>query len=166
MTNIETNYPGEYEGSLKANNAVQYSGVFPGDISTYLMSEQVLMCSIKTIGGHTRGRGMSVRRRQVWVSSITACTEINHSMREFAGSIFQSNGHHKETSNAKKEKTTRHSKPEFYIIVGRNKNTDMEKLFKDELCSYPVTLFESSYVLRKAKKRVLANAMWNEMQYT
>ena len=43
----------------------------------YLLIEQVLMRSLKTTGGLTRGRGMTETQRLVWLLSSKACSEVN-----------------------------------------------------------------------------------------
>ena len=37
---------------------------------------------------------------------------------------------------------------------------DLELAFKHELCSYPLTLFDSSLLLHEADKPALADAIW------
>ena len=46
------------------------------------MIEQVLMRSLKTNGGLTRGRGMTEQQRVIWLLSMPACAEVNRAMQE------------------------------------------------------------------------------------
>ncbi|KAL9965158.1 hypothetical protein ACROYT_G028921 [Oculina patagonica] len=41
---------------------------------------------------------------------------------------------------------------------------DLQDLFKYELCSYPVALFETTFVPRQADKPVLADGFWKEVK--
>ena len=47
-----------------------------------LVIEQVLMRSIKTVGGLTRGRGMTEIQRRIWLWSIPSYADVTHSMQE------------------------------------------------------------------------------------
>ena len=46
-------------------------------LSNDLVIEQVLMRSLKTTGGLTRGRGMTETQRLVWCLARHACAEVN-----------------------------------------------------------------------------------------
>ena len=49
------------------------------------MVDQVPMCSLKTSGGLTRGRGMSERQRAMWLFSMSVTAEVNRAMQDFTG---------------------------------------------------------------------------------
>ena len=49
-------------------------------LSTDLVIEQVLMRSLKTTGGLTRGRGMEESQRITWVLSNPICAEVNNAL--------------------------------------------------------------------------------------
>ena len=46
-------------------------------LPTDLVIEQVLMRSLMTQGGLTRGKGMTERQRLLWVLSMPACAAVN-----------------------------------------------------------------------------------------
>jgi len=46
---------------------------------------QVLMRSLKTSGGLTRGHGMTGRQRGIWLLFMPACAEMNRTMLELTG---------------------------------------------------------------------------------
>ena len=46
-------------------------------LSSDLVIEQVLMRSLKTSGGLTRGRGMTENQHLLWLLSEPACAEVN-----------------------------------------------------------------------------------------
>ena len=55
-------------------------------LSVDLAFEQVLMRSMKTSGGLTRGRGMTEQKRSTWLLSMPSCAEVNLlAMQELTG---------------------------------------------------------------------------------
>ena len=70
------------------------------------MIEQVLMRSMKTTGGLTRGRGISEKQRLVWLLSMPTCAEVNHAMQEFTGVQYNTSDQHKEMGHARQLRDT------------------------------------------------------------
>ncbi len=64
---------------------VRRSDRFWAGLSADLIIELVLMRSMKTSGGLTRGRGMTEQQRLVWVLSMPVCAEFNKAMQELTG---------------------------------------------------------------------------------
>ena len=56
------------------HDVVRRSDRFWAGLSTFLIIEQVLMRSIKTHVGLTRGKGMTENKRLVWVLYMPVCT--------------------------------------------------------------------------------------------
>ncbi len=56
---------------------------------TDLIIEQVLMISINTHGGLTRGKGMTENQRLVWVLSMPVCASINETVQQFNGVSYE-----------------------------------------------------------------------------
>ena len=50
-----------------------------------IMSLSVLMRSLKTSGGLTRGHGMSEQQKAIWTLSMPACASVNSSIQELTG---------------------------------------------------------------------------------
>ena len=73
-------------------------------LSTDLVIEQVLMRSIKTTGGLTRGRGMDESQRLIWVLSSPVCAEYNLAMQEFTGVNNNTGDQHKDVSLARQKR--------------------------------------------------------------
>lgn len=46
---------------------------------------KVLMRSLKTSGGLTRGRGFDENRRAQWILAMPACAEYNNAMQDLTG---------------------------------------------------------------------------------
>lgn len=73
-------------------------------LSTDLIIEQVLMRSVKTHGGLTRGKGSTETQRLVWVLSMLACANINNAMQSFTGVSYDTSNPHKDLSKARQTK--------------------------------------------------------------
>ena len=65
-----------------------------------LIIEQVMMLSMKSNGGLTRGRGVNESTRQLWLGSMHRCTEIYHAMSELTGAYRKISGQHVEISRS------------------------------------------------------------------
>ena len=74
-----------YEDSLFQHglHVVRRSDRFWAGLSTDLYIEQVLMKSLKSTGGLTRGRGMDEIQRLTWLFSSPKCAEVNNAMQAF-----------------------------------------------------------------------------------
>ena len=70
-------------------------------LSSDLVIEQVLMRSMKTSGGLTRGRGMTEQQRLTWSLSMPACAEINKTMQELTGVSYNMGEQNKDMAKAR-----------------------------------------------------------------
>ena len=61
----------------------------------------MLMRSIKSSGGLTRGRGMTEQQRLVWSLSMPACAEVNRVMQELTGVSYNSGEQNKDITVAR-----------------------------------------------------------------
>ena len=68
-----------------------------------LVIEQVLMRSMKTSGGLTRGRGMTEQQRLIWLLSMPACAEVNKSMLELTGVSYSTGEQNKDMTKTRQE---------------------------------------------------------------
>ena len=73
-------------------------------LSSDLVIEQVLMRSLKTSGGLTRGRGMTENQRLLWLLSMPSCAEINFTMQKLTGTLYQTSEQHKESCSSRKKR--------------------------------------------------------------
>ena len=64
---------------------VRRSETFWAGLWTDLIIEQVMMQSIKSSGGLTRGRGITESTRQLWLGSMHRCADICNVMGELTG---------------------------------------------------------------------------------
>ena len=111
MTELQKTNPEVYHHFTMGNHVVRRTEKIWAGLSTDLVIEQVLMHSIKSVGGMTRGRGMNEAQRAQWLLSMPACAEINSAMQEFTDQIVESNEQHKDMFDARikrddKDRTT------------------------------------------------------------
>ena len=66
-------------------------------IATDLIIEQVLKCSLKSIGGLSHGRGWSEAQQLSWFMSRPTCAEYNHSLEKLTSVSFLSSDQHSPT---------------------------------------------------------------------
>ena len=81
MCKLEQTNPEVYEAFVRDHHVSRRSDRFWAGLSTDLVIEQVLMRSVKTTGGLTRGRGMGETQRTSWLLSMPACAEMNAAMQ-------------------------------------------------------------------------------------
>ena len=65
------------------------------------MIEQVLMRSVKTSGGLTRGCGMLERQRLTWLLSMPACAEMNRVMLDLTGVSYRTGEQNKDMTKSR-----------------------------------------------------------------
>lgn len=75
--------------------------------------EQVLMRSLKSIGGLTGGRGITATTIATWINSMPTCSRVCEAMEEFAGVRSLSSEQHVELRDARQKETVRTCKPSF-----------------------------------------------------
>ena len=68
-----------------------------GGQSTDLIIEQVLMRSIKSQGGLTRGRGFGVEQRTTWLLGMPQCASVHLAMQDLIGVVHETSIQHQET---------------------------------------------------------------------
>ena len=73
------------------------------------------MRSLRTSAGLTRGRDLTEQQRLIWLLSMPACAETNHTMQELTGVQFNSGEQNKDMSKARQ---TRDMKDTVTILSG------------------------------------------------
>lgn len=73
MSNLREDHPAVYRDIVSNFHVVRRSDRLWAGLSTDLVIEQVLMRSLKTSGGLTRGRGFTEQQRLIWLLSMSAC---------------------------------------------------------------------------------------------
>ena len=107
MRNLQNDKPAVHAFFCKGYHVVRRCDRFWGGISTDLAIEQVLMRSIKSSGGLTRGRGLGVAQRTLWLLSMPACCEVNEAMQTLTGTHYESSDQHAEASETRKARDCR-----------------------------------------------------------
>ena len=103
MSNLRDDHPAVYRDFVSGLRVVRRSDrLWPG-LSTDLVIEQVLMRSLKTSGGLTRGRGFTEQQRLIWLLSMPACAETNRAMPELTGVKSNSGEQIKDMSKARQK---------------------------------------------------------------
>ena len=97
MKELPTTFPDLYEQfSHKGYHTVRRSNRFWNGIWTDLAIEQVLMRSLKTRGGLTRGRGMTENVILTWVHTMHACAQVHNAMTQLTGNHHKTSNQHAE----------------------------------------------------------------------
>jgi hypothetical protein len=73
MCNLHITNPQIYDSFLKGFHVVRRSNRYWAGLSSDLAIEQILMRSVKTVGGMTRCRGMDEAQRSLWILSRPVC---------------------------------------------------------------------------------------------
>ena len=81
MRKLPSTHPWLHQKFVEGYHPVRRSEILWADI----VIEQVLIRSLKSRGGLTRGRGMTESVRQQWVYSMHACAAIHDAMTSLTG---------------------------------------------------------------------------------
>ena len=101
MMQLENTHPEVFKSFLEGHHVVRRSDRFWAGLSTDLVIEQVLMRSLKTSGGLTRGRGMGEEQRLTWLLSMPVCAAYNTAMQNVTGLAFNTSDQHKDMTKAR-----------------------------------------------------------------
>ena len=82
MFKPELDHPEVYRHFKAGHHVLRRTGRIWGGLSTDLTIEQILMRSVKSSGGLTRGRGIGEAQREQWILSMPACADYNSAMQE------------------------------------------------------------------------------------
>ena len=104
MSHLQEEHPHVYEHFVNGLHVVRRSSRYWAGLSTDLVIEQVLMWSMKTSGGLTRGRGMTEQQRLTWLLSMPACAEVNKAMQELTEVNYNTREQNKDMTRARKER--------------------------------------------------------------
>ena len=104
MQDLQKTQPVVYNSFLNGLHVGRRSDYFWAWLSTDFIIEQVLMSSVKTTGGLTRGRGMSETQGLVWLMSIPVCAGVNNSMQNLTGVKYHTSEQHKDTTKSRKQR--------------------------------------------------------------
>ena len=128
MYKLETTNPNVYRKFLDGFHVIHQSDRLWSGLSSDLIIEQVLIRSLKTIGGMTRGRGMTELQRAVWLLSTPACVDINDSMQQFTGIVYETNEQHKEATPSRLQTDSKDAKKVMVYVMARNPFSEESEL--------------------------------------
>ena len=128
MLDLANTDPDVYEAFCSGYHVIRRSDRYWAGLSSDLVIEQVLMRSVKSVGGMTRGRGMSDAQRARWLLSMPACAEMNSAMQEFTGKTYETSEQHKECSTARVERDNKDRDIVVQFLRERNPFTDEPSL--------------------------------------
>ena len=100
MNDLAQTYLDVYKKFEEGYFVVWRSDTFWAGLSTDLITEQVLIRSLKIRGGLTQGIGMSETYCFLWVLAIQACANINEAIQNPTVVTFGTSEQHKEVSTA------------------------------------------------------------------
>ena len=95
LLTLDTTNPLLYERFEDGNFIVRRSDRYWAGLPCDLIIEQVLLRSLKTTGGLTRGPGMSDVTRAIWLMSKPVCSEYGYNMEEDIGVLFTTSEQHR-----------------------------------------------------------------------
>ena len=120
MCQLRDNNPRVYEAFKRGHHVIRRCDRYWAGLSTDLVIEQVLMRSVKTTGGMTRGKGMSEYQRAQWLLSMPACAAMNVAMQTFCGTDFHTSSPHKDTGKSRMERDYNDSQTFLSFLTERN----------------------------------------------
>ena len=120
MHELQEKHPDVHNSFQDGLHVVRRSDRYWAGLSTDLVIEQVLMRSVKTCGGLTRGRGMSETQRLVWLLSMPACADVNNAMQNLTGVKYVTSEQHKDTTRARQERDYKDTNEIITYLSQRN----------------------------------------------
>ena len=90
MKGLKRKRPPVYGQFMKGKHVVYQTERQWAGIATDLAIEQVLMRTLKSTSGLTRGRGLSEVQRTTWLLGMPACAEMNRAMQELTSLAYDS----------------------------------------------------------------------------
>lgn len=101
MTDLKAEHPNVHKHFEDGFHVIRRSNRLWAGLSADLIIEQVLMRSVKTSGGLTRGRGMTENQRLLWLLSRPACADVNQAMQQFTQVNYNTGEQNKDLTRAR-----------------------------------------------------------------
>ncbi|KAG1663714.1 ERO1-like protein beta [Nymphon striatum] len=128
MTKLPETFPEVHRHFSQGLHVVRRSDRLWAGLSADLVIEQVLMRSMKTSGGLTRGRGMTEVQRVVWLLSHPLCSEVNNAMQQLTGVNYNTSEQHKDVTKSRQEKDMTDTCQLLEFLEPRNPFSDNKSL--------------------------------------
>ncbi|WAR03769.1 hypothetical protein MAR_010327 [Mya arenaria] len=120
MCKLQKEHPDVYRKFQEGYHVVRRSDRLWAGLSVDLIIEQVLMRSMKTSGGLTRGRGMTEQQRVTWLLAMPACAEVNNAMQELTGVNFNTGEQNKDMTDARQARDMKDAQIVLNYLLERN----------------------------------------------
>ena len=120
MTNLPNDHPVVHQQFVEGLQVARRSERAWAGLSTDLMIEQVLIRSMKTSGGLTRGRGMTEQQCLTWLLAMPACAEVNRAIQELSGAKYSTNEQNKETGKSRQRRDMKDTHTLLLTMSERN----------------------------------------------
>ena len=120
MDKLADAHPYVFQFFMKGHHILRRSDRYWADLSADLVIEQVLMRSLKTSCGLTRGRGMTEIQRLIWLMTMPQCSEVNAQMQFLTSVSYETSEQHKEMSKSRQEKDTQDTFEMISYLLQRN----------------------------------------------
>ena len=100
MQNLQETHPEVYRHFEEGYHIIMRSDRYWARLSTDII-EQVLMRSLKTTDGLTRGSEMTESQRLVWLLLTAACAQVSFAMQELTEVSYATSDQHKDVLKAR-----------------------------------------------------------------
>ena len=120
MANLPNDHPVVHQHFVEGLHIARRSNRAWAGLSTDLVIEQVLMRSMKTSGGLTRGRGMAEQQRLTWCLTMPACAQVNRAMQELTGAKYSTSEQNKETGKCRQRRDMKDTHTLLLTLSARN----------------------------------------------
>ena len=104
MQKLQETHQEVYRNFEEGYHVIRKCDSYWAGLSADMIIEQVLMRSLKTTGGLTRGGGMTESQRLVWLIATPACAQVYCTIQELTEESYTKSDQHKDVSKARQEK--------------------------------------------------------------
>ena len=130
MVRLESEHPVVYQKLIDGFLVVGGSDRKWAGLSTDLVIEPVLMKSVTTSAGLTRGRGMTEQQRLIWLLSMPVCAEVNRAMLDLTDVSYSNGEQTKDISESRKNRDMKDTKTLLNVLADQNSFTGQKGLRK------------------------------------
>ena len=152
MHDLPNSHPDVHIRFQEGFHVVRRSDRYWAGLSTDLIIEQVLMRSIKTSGGLTRGTGMSETQRNVWLLSLPSRALVNDAMQDLTGVKYESSDQYKDISYSRQIRDVRDTIQLLHYIRERspfNSESDLHSIANGMTAESKVNVDQSKDIGQK-----------------
>ena len=104
MLALEIQYPWVHAKFQEGYHTVRRSSRYWAGLWTDLIIEQVLMRSIKSRGGLTRGSGVHESARTVWINTAHRCSTIHEALSKLTNTVHRTSEQHAEIGASRQKR--------------------------------------------------------------